>query len=68
LTSIPSAFDQTVKALDAAVEKMKLTATEGGLLSLTKFELGDFDEQHCTQLFRESANELSACFKEIGVR
>ncbi|KAG8701303.1 hypothetical protein FRC08_004174 [Ceratobasidium sp. 394] len=65
--ALENAFDRTLDALNKAVKTMQSSVGEAGLSQFKDFKLDDYEEQDCTKLFKESAKELTLCFKEIGL-
>ncbi|KAG9095612.1 hypothetical protein FS749_010107 [Ceratobasidium sp. UAMH 11750] len=65
--ALENAFDRTLDALTKAVETMQSSVDEAGLSQFKDFKPDDYEAQDCTKLFKESAKELTLCFKEIGL-
>ncbi|KAG9085105.1 hypothetical protein FRC06_003733 [Ceratobasidium sp. 370] len=65
--ALENAFDRTLDALNKAVETMQSSVGEAGLEQFKEFKPDDYEKHDCTKLFKESAKELTSCFKEIGL-
>ncbi|KAG9076894.1 hypothetical protein FS749_011282 [Ceratobasidium sp. UAMH 11750] len=65
--ALENAFDRTLDALNKAVKTMQSSVDEAGLSQFKDFKPDDYEKQDCTKLFKESAKELTLCFKEIGL-
>ncbi|KAG8790805.1 hypothetical protein FRC12_010978 [Ceratobasidium sp. 428] len=61
------AFDQTLAALQESSTAMGLTTGQTSLLHLSHFDISAYEAQPCIQLFKDSAQELSSCFQELGL-
>ncbi|KAG8725495.1 hypothetical protein FRC09_015788 [Ceratobasidium sp. 395] len=66
--ALENAFDTALSTLNAAVETARSSIGESGPAQLKQFEVEKYDEQPCSKAFKETAKELTLCFKELGLK